>query len=139
MRPRAFRLASLLRLRQTEESQAAGELARANSALAQARASQREAQQAMIHHRLGDGSSTGFMAAVAARTALTSAYLDTLVDTEHAERSVEGAQETWRETRRRAKALEHLEQGHRESVAAADARSEQARIDELSSRQGDAP
>lgn len=131
MSARAFRLASLLRLRRAQEDQAAAELARA-AALRLAASERAERRQAeLAGHRVpGECTPTAWTASVAARAALVVVSRQADADREEAALSEDGATRTWRETRRSTAALEHLEERHAERVARQDLRDEQLRIDE---------
>lgn len=134
MSKRAFRLASLLRLRRAQEDQASVELARA--AADRLRASERADRQRheLSGHRTPAACSpAGWTASIAARAALSAATRQAAVDVEQATVRVDSASAAWRARRGETKALEHLEQRHREQVTEQLLRQEQLRIDEHTS------
>lgn len=126
-----FRLAALLRLRQRQQDDAAGDLARANAANRDAQDLRRRYQLALAGHRMPEEASPlAWTAAAAARAALSTATIESV---EHAERTAaEAGQATdvWRSARMRTKALEHLEDRHRADEVAAERDAEQRRLDE---------
>jgi flagellar protein FliJ len=131
MSNRAFRLASLLRLRRAQEDQVAAELARA--AADRLRASERADQQQseLASHRTPSACTpAGWTASVAARAALSAASRQAAVEVDDATAVVAATTEAWRARRRETAALEHLEERHREQVAKELLKSEQLRIDE---------
>lgn len=134
MSRRAFRLAAILRLRQAQEKQAAGELARANALLAQADARVTSSARSHASHSLTPGHGKAFLASVAARAALNVAAHDAVVERELAATDVENAGSAWRDARRSTKSLEHLEDKHAQQVREADFAHEQKTLDDLSGR-----
>lgn len=134
MSSRAFRLASLLRLRRAQEDQASAELARAAAErLKASERADRQRQDLGSHRTPAACSPAGWTASVAARAALSAASRQAAVDVEQASARVDAATEAWRGRRRETKALEHLEQRHREQITQQLLKEEQLRIDEHTS------
>lgn len=131
---RAFRLAGLLRLRESQEAQAAGNLATANAGL-------REGTERVDRLRTRaesapvDADSAQALQAVAAVRASTRGMLielDGLVESLADE--AEAARDTYRLARRDALVLEKLGERHHAALEAADLAREQAALDEVASR-----
>ncbi|MFP5346370.1 MAG: flagellar FliJ family protein [Actinomycetes bacterium] len=134
MSKRAFRLASLLRLRRAQEDQASAELARAAAErLKASERADRQRQELASHRTPAACSPAGWTASIAARAALSAATRQAAVDVEQASARVDVATEAWRVRRRETKALEHLEQRHREQTTQQLLEEEQLRIDEHTS------
>jgi flagellar FliJ protein len=126
-----FRLAALLRLRQRQQDDAAGDLARANAASRDAQELSRRYRQALSGHRMPEeGGALAWTAAAAARVALSTATIDSAEHAERAAAEAGQATDVWRSARMRTKALEHLEDRHRTEVLAAGRDAEQRRLDE---------
>lgn len=135
MSRRAFRLASLLRLRRAQEDQAAAELARAAAERLQASERADRQRRMLAEHRTPDkGTSDAWMASVAARAALSAASRQAEAAVLDADQHVEHATAVWQGARRDERAMERLEQRHDERVAVERARREQLEIDEHAGR-----
>jgi flagellar FliJ protein len=131
MKRRAFRLASLLRVRRAQEDQAAAELARAAAERLQAsQRAERQRRQLAEHRTPEAATSNEWMASVAARAALSAASRQADAVVTDADDRVSQATAVWQQARRDERTLERLEQRHDEQVAAEQARREQLTIDE---------
>ncbi|WP_372698474.1 flagellar export protein FliJ [Arthrobacter sp. JSM 101049] len=131
---RAFRLAGLLRLRESQEAQAAGKLAVANTGLREG-----TARVNRLRTRAGgtptDVDSVAALQAVAAVRASTRGMLvelDGLVESLADE--AETARDTYRQARRDALMLQKLGERHQTALVADDLAREQAALDEVASR-----
>lgn len=131
---RAFRLAGLLRLRESQEAQAAGRLAAANTGL-------REGHERVNRLRTRaqaaptDVDSVAALRAVAAVRASTRGMLvelDGLVESLADE--ADAARDTYRQARRDALVLQKLGERHQAALVADDLAREQAALDEVASR-----
>ncbi|HXD27154.1 MAG TPA: flagellar FliJ family protein [Arthrobacter sp.] len=131
---RAFRLAGLLRLRESQEAQAAGRLAAANTGL-------REGHERVNRLRTRaqaaptDVDSVAALQAVAAVRASTRGMLvelDGLV--ESLAHEADAARDTYRQARRDALVLQKLGERHQAALVADDLAREQAALDEVASR-----
>ena len=134
MSRRTFRLAAILRLRQSQEKQAAGQLARANDLLSSAEANVVSSSHRHAAHALQSGSGIAFLASVAARAALNATAQDALVERQLAATDVENATSGWRDARRSTKSLEHLQERHDRVEREAEAAHEQKALDGLAGR-----
>ncbi len=128
-----FRLAGLLRLRQLEQDQAAGDLAAANGLLAEASERQSKAF-AELESTASDATGPATLAAIAASRAAARALLADLDVLEAGRReSAEHARAAFSTARIRSIGLEKLESKHAVREAAEDVRAEQLFLDEITS------
>lgn len=129
--PGSFPLAALLRLRQTQEDQAAGQLARAALELDAVRARRSSARSSMAASPSEVHSSEQMMALVAARAAGRSmlADLDALeADTDAAHAA---AATTYAIARSRTKPLDRMGERHAAQSLASELKTEQDALDEI--------
>ncbi|RKS19451.1 flagellar export protein FliJ [Arthrobacter sp. AG1021] len=128
---RKFSLASLLRLRQIGERQAARAVAEANQAV-RAHTLQREQTLQELHDSANDPvDSATLLAIAAARSAGRSALADLQALEAQLDEDRELAAEAYRAQRRGVKALEKLEARHHQAVQHADLAREQHLLDDL--------
>ena len=131
-----FRLAALLRLRKTQEDQAAAALAEANDIAR--RAEQRRMDTAVLlggaAFPVGSAAALSFSAVAAARAALSMRLAEATVLVAAASEGVTAAEQEHHHARSKTKALTKLEERHDAEVAAEDARAEQIILDEIGSR-----
>ena len=127
----AFRLASILRLRNLEEQQAAGELASANHSLSKV-VERRIEIRAKLAGTSTDITSPGAIAAMSgARAASASMLADLAAMHSAAEVTADTASAAYKQARARALALEKLEIRHDQQQAQQRAADEQAALDEI--------
>lgn len=132
---RAFRLASLLRLRTLQEERAAAELAVAAGATRAAEATQRDADRALAAHALPTQVDVQhWQAGVAARAALAALATEATVLLGQATAAQDEASSRWSEARSRSVALEKLESRHTQAVRREEDRAEQLVLDEIATR-----
>ena len=128
-----FRLAGLLRLRQLEQDEAAGDLAAANARVAETAHRQAKAR-TDLETTGSEPTSPETLAAIAASRAAARMLLADLETLERTRReSAEQAQAAFSTARARSIGLEKLEAKHTVREAAADLRAEQLFLDELTS------
>lgn len=128
---REFRLASLLRIRRTQEEQAGGVLAERTARVRDARALRERATQHLAGY--GEpGTELVNLRAIAASRASAHAMLGELRELEAAlAADAEAAREHHRAARGRTRRLEKLETAHLVRLRGEDVRREQATLDEL--------
>ncbi len=132
---RAFRLASLLRLRGMAEDHAAVELAAATR-----RRDEAERRRLDTEVMLGNAALPAradelhWRAAIASRTALSGLLLEHGTRVARAQDDVDGAQDVWSQARTATRTLEKLEERHDAEVRSEDERAEQAVLDEVAGR-----
>jgi flagellar FliJ protein len=132
---RAFRLASLLRLRTLQEERAAGALAGAPGATRAAEATRRDAGRAVVEHALPTHVDLQhWQAGIAARAALGGLAAEATVLLGEATAAQDDAGRRWSEARSRSVALEKLEARHSQAVRREEDRAEQLVLDEIGSR-----
>lgn len=130
---RTFSLAGLLRLRQIQQDQAAGDLAVANRRYRETGARERQAR-AALGSTSADVVDTNVLAAIAASRAASRGMLAELQAMQYEQReSVEAAAETFATARARSVGLEKLEGRHIDAVVGGELMSEQAALDEIGS------
>lgn len=131
MATRHFALGGLLRLRQLEQDQAAGELAEANAGRRESVARE-EAARAVLGESLSDPSTLGALHAIAAVRASSRSMVAELaaVSVERGRRADE-AQRVYAAARTQTVSLEKLAVRHAQAVAHDELRAEQVILDEL--------
>ncbi|MBM6623485.1 flagellar FliJ family protein [Micrococcaceae bacterium RIT802] len=131
---RAFRLAGLLRLRESQEAQAAGKLAAANSGLREGheRVNRLRARAEATPMEADSMQALQAVAAVRASTRGMLMELDGLVESLADE--ADAARDHYRLARRDALVLQKLGERHHAALAAGDLAREQAALDEVASR-----
>jgi flagellar FliJ protein len=128
---RAFSLAGLLRLRQIQQDQAAGDLALANRRYRETGARERQAR-AALGSTSADVVDTTVLAAIAASRAASRGMLAELEAMQCVHRDgIAAAAETFAAARARSVGLEKLEGRHIEAVVDGELMSEQAALDEI--------
>jgi flagellar protein FliJ len=131
----AFRLAGLLRLRQSQEEQAAAELARANAAREAAQRRRQDTEQMLAGSTLPSRSDElMWKVAIAGRAALGGLVAESVVALGAASLTAEDAARTWTDARARATTLGKLEERHDAQVRAAEEHAEQVAVDETATR-----
>lgn len=131
---RAFRLAGLLRLRESQEAQAAGKLAAANAGLREGheRVNRLRARAEAAPLEADSIQALQAVAAVRASTRGMLMELDGLV--ENLADEADAARDHYRLARRDALVLQKLGERHHAAQAAGDLAREQAALDEVASR-----
>ena len=126
-----FRLSSLLRVRRLQEDIAAGESggARVRATAAHRTAAERHRDLALhtFDHQVDAGS---FHAAVAARSARSSLYVESAAFASRADAEAEVARAAWQARHREVLPLERLEERHDEAAAQEELAAEQLVLDE---------
>jgi flagellar FliJ protein len=132
---RAFRLASLLRVRRLEEDRAAGVLAAANARRADAAARRRQAETALTFGGLPQhADELHWQAAVASRAALGGLLAESVAASMQASDAAGVAEQAWSAARTRAVVLEKLEVRHDLAQQVEELRLEQLVLDEVATR-----
>ncbi|MCU1424394.1 MAG: Flagellar export protein FliJ [Microbacteriaceae bacterium] len=130
---RAFRLASLLRLRQVQQDQAASDLAAAHARAREATVRQNRTKAALGAAPTEPTSSSVLYAIAAARASSRSMLAELGAVAQREEAHVEAAAAAYAEARARSLGLEKLEGRHAEHQAATDLAAEQTVVDEIAS------
>jgi len=130
---RVFPLAGLLRLRQLQQDQAAGELSAANARLREGRVRRDRARSALGATSVDATSVEALHALAAARASTRSMLADLDALGRHHEAGVQQAQAAFDAARASAVGLEKLATRHAEETAREEQRDEQLVIDEIAS------
>lgn len=131
---RNFPLSALLRLRELQESKAAGELAAANHALRGGQTSMRNARETVAEAEQYPVDGATMLAAAAARASTSSMLLELTATLETLNEGALAAGRAHQRARSQVKALEKLSDKHASDLRLQDLGREQALLDDLGSR-----
>ncbi|MHB1614885.1 MAG: flagellar export protein FliJ [Actinomycetes bacterium] len=133
--PREFRLATVLRIRRTAQRSAAVRMAEAHTRRERARLAEEASQARLVRYR-GPlaGPSVQVVAALVGRRAMAEDLAAARVVSQTASEELAAARADWQQAEIRVRALQRLAERHAEWVALADARAEQAVLDEAAAR-----